>query len=151
LWLQISAVRTTKEHPLSESNNIETVRAAFARLDAVMESHETLYGSDWVGHFPGMPPLDAEGHRQYTAVMMQAFPDLDRSVDDVFASGDRVAARWSARGRHGGDFMGIAPTDKVVTSSGITIFRLQDGRIVEEWGESDLLGLMTQLGALGSA
>ncbi len=116
-----------------------------------MESHETLYGSDWVGHFPGMPPLDAEGHRQYTVVMMQAFPDLDRSVDDVFASGDRVAARWSATGRHSGEFMGIAPTGKVVTSSGITVFRLTDGRIVEEWGESDLLGLMTQLGAIGSA
>lgn len=115
-----------------------------------MASHETLYGDDWVGHFPGMAPLDAEGHRQYSAAMMRAFPDLDRTVDDVFSDGDRVAARWSATGRHGGDFMGMAPTGKVVSSSGITIFRLSEGRIVEEWGESDLLGLMMQLGAIPS-
>jgi steroid delta-isomerase-like uncharacterized protein len=138
------------EDTLSQSQNIETVRSAFAKLSEVVASHAALYGDDWVGHFPGMPPLDAEGHRQYSAAMMEAFPDLDRSVDDVFADGDRVAARWSAKGRHDGDFMGTAATGKVVASSGITIFRLAEGRIVEEWGESDLLGLLTQLGAIPS-
>jgi steroid delta-isomerase-like uncharacterized protein len=130
--------------------NKEIVRQAFAKLSAVLESHDQLYGPDWVGHFPGMPPLDAEGHRMYSLAMETAFPDLDRKVEDLLAEGDRVAARWTATGTHRGVFNGIPPTGKVATSSGITIFRIADGRIVEEWGESDTLGLLMQLGAIPS-
>jgi len=64
------------------------------------------------------------------------------------AEGDKVVARWTSFGTHNGDFMGISPTGKQVTTSGITIFRLQDGKIVEEWSESDMLGMLQQVGAL---
>ena len=95
-----------------------------------------------------MPPLDAEGHRQFSQAMVTAFPDLDRRIEDLFADGDRVAVRWTATGTHTGDFMGIPPSGTTATSSGITIFRIADGRIVEEWGHSDMLGLLQQLGAI---
>jgi steroid delta-isomerase-like uncharacterized protein len=97
-----------------------------------------------------MPPLDAEGHRQYSEAMIAAFPDIERSIEDLVAEGDKVVARWTARGTHTGDFQGLPPSGKVATSSGITIFRIADGRIVEEWSESDMLGLLQQLGAIPS-
>lgn len=124
------------------------VRRAFAPLTDVMKAHDELYGPDWVGHFPGMPPLGPDGHRQYSEAMAAAFPDLDRKVDDIVAEGDRVVARWSAKGTQTGPFMGMPPSGKVATSSGITIFRIAGGRIVEEWAESDMMGLLQQVGAL---
>jgi predicted ester cyclase len=66
---------------------------------------------------------------------------------DLVAEGDKVAIRWSWRGIHKGEYMGIAPTGKQVTMTGISILRIVGGKIVEEWGESDNLGFMEQLGA----
>jgi steroid delta-isomerase-like uncharacterized protein len=128
--------------------NKELVRAAFGGLDEVMAAHDRLYHPEWTGHFPGMPPLDLDGHRQYSETMAVAFPDLERTIDDLVAEGDRVVARWTARGTHSGDLMGVPPSGVVATSSGITVFRIADGRIAEEWSESDMLGLLQQLGAI---
>ena len=135
---------------MSAERNLEVVRRAMGPLDEVLAVHDELYGPDWVGHFPGMPPLDANGHRFYSQVMMTAFPDLERTVEDIFAADDKVVLRWSARGTHDGDFNGLPPTGIRATSSGITIFRIDDGRIVEEWAETDMLGLLQQVGAIPS-
>jgi steroid delta-isomerase-like uncharacterized protein len=135
---------------LSVEQNKELVRAAFEGLEEVVATHERLYSPEWIGHFPGMPPLDAEGHKQYSVVMSTAFPDLERTLEDLVAEGDKVVVRWSARGTHSGDFNGIPPTGKQASSSGITIFRIADGQIVEEWSESDMLGLLQQVGAIPS-
>jgi steroid delta-isomerase-like uncharacterized protein len=133
---------------MSQEDNKQIVRAAFAPLDTILETHDEVYAPDWVGHFPGMPPLDADGHRQYSEVMIGAFPDLERTIEDLFAEGDRVVARWTASGTNTGPFNGMPASGKFASSSGITIFRIADGRIAEEWSESDMLGLLTQIGAL---
>ena len=133
---------------MSAEQNLEVVRRTMGPLDEVLAAHDELYGPGWVGHFPGMPPLDADGHRRYSAVMMAAFPDLERTIEDLFAADDKVVLRWSARGTNTGEFNGMPPSGRHATSSGITIFRLEDGTIVEEWAESDLLGLLQQLGAI---
>jgi steroid delta-isomerase-like uncharacterized protein len=129
-------------------DNKALVRRTFENLSTVVGDHERLYGDDWVGHFPGMPPLDADGHEMYSKVMATAFPDLEREIGDMVAEGDRVVVRWTGKGTHLGDFNGIPPTGKAATSSGITIFRVAGGRIVEEWAESDMLGLLQQVGAI---
>lgn len=77
-----------------------------------------------------------------------AFPDITYTVEDLIAEDDKVVARWSARGTHTGDFMGIPPTNKRVRFSGIEVIWVVDGRAVKEWGELDRLGLMAQLGAI---
>ena len=61
--------------------------------------------------------------------------------------GDKLVTRWTIRGTHEGEFMGIAPTHKPFTLTGIVIDRFVDGKIVEEWEEADALGLMRQLDA----
>jgi predicted ester cyclase len=77
-----------------------------------------------------------------------AFPDGELFVEDVVAEGDRVAWRWTHRGTHRGEFMGIAGTGRSVTWTGITIWRVADGRISDWWAVPDILGLLRQLATL---
>jgi steroid delta-isomerase-like uncharacterized protein len=77
-----------------------------------------------------------------------AFPDMQFTIEDQFDSGDEVVTRWSARGTHQGDLMGIPATGKQATVTGITIDRIEGSRIAESWTNWDTLGLMQQLGAI---
>jgi predicted ester cyclase len=66
----------------------------------------------------------------------KSFPDLHFTVEEIIAEGDKVAYRWTSRGTHQGEYQGIAPTGKAVTSTGITIIRIVDGKVVEDRFES---------------
>ena len=77
-----------------------------------------------------------------------AFPDIRQSADDIFAEGDRVAVRWSSSGTHQGEYFGIPPTNRLVTANGMAIDRFAGGKIVEEWMNTDMLGLLRQLGVV---
>jgi steroid delta-isomerase-like uncharacterized protein len=92
--------------------------------------------------------LDRSGFMEFHEGVLAAFPEATMTAEDVIAEGDRVATRWTLRGAHRGPFLGIPPTGKEVTISGIIISRFQDGRVVEEWEVADRLGLMQQLGVL---
>jgi steroid delta-isomerase-like uncharacterized protein len=74
-----------------------------------------------------------------------AFPDLITSVEDVIAEGDRVVVRGTDRGTHQGEFMGRAGSGRFVTATWIEIFRMESGRAVEGWVESDTKMLIDQL------
>ena len=78
----------------------------------------------------------------------QAFPDLVMTVDQMVAEGDLVAVRFSGRGTNTGSGNGLPATGNYADGSGITIFRIMDGQIAEEWTVSDELGLLRQLGLL---
>jgi ketosteroid isomerase-like protein len=80
-----------------------------------------------------------------------AFHGLDVTIEDMMADGDRVTCRFTARGVHNGEFMGLPPTGKRIAMTGIEIFRLRDRKIEELWGEANLMGLMQQLGILPGA
>ena len=88
-----------------------------------------------------------EGLKKLATVFFSAFPDHHTSVDDIIAEGDKVVTRWTTRGTHQGELFGIAPTNRRVTISGITIDRVVDEKIVETWTNWDLAGLLQQLGA----
>ena len=110
---------------------------------------EELLAPDFVEHdpLPGQSP-DREGHRQILAAFRSAFPDLHVTTEDVVAEGEKVVSRWTARGTHQGELMGIAPTGNGVTIKGIDVLRISGGRIVERWAQSNDLELMQQLGAV---
>ncbi len=102
-----------------------------------------------VDHFaPPGTPRGIEGARQLIGMLLTAFPDLQSTVEDMIAEGDKVAARLTVRGTHQGEFMSIPPTSKHVAITAIDIFRIAGGKIVERWGEGDMLGLMQQLGVI---
>ena len=77
-----------------------------------------------------------------------AVPDLTYTVDDQVAEGDKVVTRYTASGTHEGEFFGVAPTGNRIEMTGITIDRFEEGRLIEEWPEYDLLGAMRQVGAI---
>jgi steroid delta-isomerase-like uncharacterized protein len=110
---------------------------------------EELLAPDFVEHdpLPGQSP-DREGHRQILAAFRSAFPDLHVTTEDVVAEGEKVVSRWTARGTHRGELMGIAPTRNGVTIKGIDVLRVAGGRIVARWARSNDLELMQQLGAV---
>ena len=96
---------------------------------------------------PGATP-DLKGYKQTVTGLCSPFADIRCTAEDVVAEGDKVAVRWIWRGTHKGEFMGIPATGKQVTITGISILRIAGGKIVEEWGEMNSLGMMQQLGAL---
>ena len=93
---------------------------------------------------PGGP----EGSSQAIGMMLTGFPDLHDTIEDMIAEGDKVVVRMTMRGTQQGALGGIPPTGKRVVYTGIDIFRIADGRIVERRGEVDGLGLRQQLGAI---
>ncbi len=110
---------------------------------------DDLFTSDYLIHLPGVPePMDRSGAKQVVQMFSIAFPDLKHTVDEMIAEGESVAARWTVRGTHQGDFQGIAPTGKPVRLSGTTVHHMTDGKIVETWLAFDSLDLLQQLGAV---
>ena len=89
-----------------------------------------------------------ESVKQHIRQLRGRFPDLDVTVEDLIAEGDRVVARVTSRGTHRGSFAGVAATGRQITWRGIVIRRLQDGQVVEQWSKFDLFGLLRQLDPL---
>lgn len=110
-----------------------------------------LLADDFALHVPLPCSPGVQGIIEVISACRAAFEHLDVTVEDMVAEGDRVAARFTARGIHRGDFMGLTATEKSITMTGIEIFRIENGRIAELWGEANLVGLMGQLGILPSS
>jgi steroid delta-isomerase-like uncharacterized protein len=116
---------------------------------------DELIGANVVEHQqqPGVTP-DAAGPelvKQIARFFRTAFPDLQIIVNDLIVEGDRVAARVTITGTHQGELMGIPPTGKRVEVSSIDIIRYEDGKAAEHWGETDIMSMMQQLGAVPAA
>lgn len=112
---------------------------------------DQLYAEDYQHHDPSLPPEAQHGREAYkqgVKMFYTAFPDATMTYDQLIAEGDKVAMRWSFAGTHQGQLMGIPPTGRPVTITGIQILRLDNGKIVEGWANFDALGLMQQLGVV---
>src|SRR5215203_6718420 len=111
---------------------------------------EEVLRSDFVCYDPNsetgeISGADLKGEIEY---FRNAVPDLTYTIEDQLAEGDRVVTRYTASGTHQGEFFGVAPTGERITMSGIMIDRFEGGKMVEEWPEYDLLGVMQKLGAV---
>src|SRR5918999_3118439 len=128
---------------MSEANKAVSRRVFEIFNSGDVDLFDEIVTPDFVNHDPSAAP-GVEGAKQQTLLYRSAFPDLEVRVEDQIAEGDRVVSRWSARGTHRGDLLGIAPTGKQTTATGITIDRLEGGKIVESWTNWDTLGLLQQ-------
>jgi steroid delta-isomerase-like uncharacterized protein len=113
----------------------------FAAADEILAPDFAVHG------IPGVPP-SREGFEGAVRMFHAGFPDWEDRIEDMVAEGDRVAIRLTGSGTHSGDFMGIPPTGKRVTISGIAIYRLAGGKVAEDRVQLDLLGMLQQLGAI---
>jgi steroid delta-isomerase-like uncharacterized protein len=108
------------------------VRGNVAAVDKFM-------ATDYVEHpLPSSLPPGPEGLKLVITAYRTAFPDLKLTLDDIFAEGEMVALRWSARGTHLGEWLGVPPTGQHFTMSGITIYRLAEGKAVEGWNSIEV-------------
>ncbi len=97
---------------------------------------------------PPFLPTTPEGTKRATGMYLKAFPDLHLTVEDMIAEGDKVVTRFTSHGTQKRAFMSIPPTGKQVTISSIVIARIADGKIVEQWGLDDQMGMLQQLGLI---
>jgi steroid delta-isomerase-like uncharacterized protein len=110
---------------------------------------EEYFASDFVDHTPGLSGPDREGQKRAAQQMWEAFPDLHTDTADMMVEGDRVMLHYHAVGTHKGEIMGVAPTNKKVCMGGMSVYRIENGKIKEHWGYFDTMNLMEQLGMSG--
>jgi predicted ester cyclase len=109
---------------------------------------DELVAPDYVGHYSNAPEArGAEVVKQRLVIVHTAFPDWHTTIEDMIAEGDKVVTRWRASGTHRGVFLGIAPTGKRITTTGIYIDRIVNGKDAEHWSDWNALGVVQQLGA----
>jgi predicted ester cyclase len=140
--------------PVSEQNKAlyrRFVEEGFRKKNprAAEKAIEQYISPNCVDHAaPPGTPTGIEGAKQTIGAFLAAFPDVEITLDDLIAEGDKVVARFTARGTHKGAMMGMAPTGKRVTVTAIDIVRISQGKIVEHWESMDQLGMMQQLGVI---
>ncbi len=110
---------------------------------------DELTASTYEDHDPYNPGVRGpEGLRQLVTKYQSAFPDLQFTIEDLLADGDKVIARLTWRGTHKGTLEGIAPTGKPVSGTATVVSRIADQKMQEDWVNWDALGLMQQIGAV---
>jgi steroid delta-isomerase-like uncharacterized protein len=135
------------------SANEALVRRFFEEFcnDRRSDLAEQLVADDYISHGPQAPPaFGPDGVRARVGLYQEAV-DGHWTVDELFSAGDRVVARWTGTGTHRGELMGVQPTDLPIRVEALSVFRVADGKIAEEWTVWDALGLLQQVGAMPAA
>jgi len=134
-----------------EAQNEELIRNYFKELDkGNAEILKELYTPDAAYYFPSgiSESMSLEQEIEMVKMFHNAIPDLIHNIEELFSVGDKVIVRFVARGTHTGELeeMGLPATGNKAEVSSIIIFRIENGKVVEERQEADMLGLMQQLG-----
>ena len=138
---------------MSARENKELVRLIIKEWNAVnrdvarMSSlYDKYYAPGFIYHDVSTGDMNREQTIQDMVTYLSAFPDVNYSIDDILAEGDKTVIRCTIQATHKGTFMGIPATGKRIVVKAVEIDRIARGKIVEAWGFSDSLGMMTQLG-----
>jgi steroid delta-isomerase-like uncharacterized protein len=138
----------------ADDGSAATTAAFTAFFNEVVNGHNTarldeiLHPEFRSHHFPMPPGSDKAGFTQGMVALLNAFPDIQIRVNEQFVQGDKIFGYFTWTGTHQGDFMGVPSTGKQVTVEGMDIWRVQDGKLAENWVIMDAMGLMMQLGVV---
>ena len=110
---------------------------------------DELYQPDYISHSmpPGLPG-NRDGLAQLVTIFRTAMPDFHMTIEDMIAAGDKVAVRFVADGTQTGELMGIPPTGRHGSATGMIIARFEDGKWAEDWFNWDQFGMLQQLGVI---
>ena len=134
---------------LTEQNKALVLQFYRAFDDRRMEKALEYLAPNFVAHMAGIPePLDREQFKQFGMSFYLAFSQGQHVFDEVVVSDDRVVTCGTFAATHLREFQGLPPTGKQISLSIMHIDRVEDGKIVEHWGQGDALGLMQQLGII---
>ena len=108
-----------------------------------------VVSEDAVFHIPNSPePMRGlDGYLAVIGMMRSGFPDIRWTLEETIAEGEKIAARFEMRGTHRGEFFGVPPTGNTIAVKALNFYSFDNGKIIEEHGLPDLLGLMKQIGA----
>ena len=116
-----------------------------------LERLSEVLSQDFIPHtfMPGLPWNGLESAKLVHSLGVASFPDMKVTTEDLIAEGDRVVERWTQTQTHTGEpFMGIPASNKPIVMTGMSIYRIANGKIVEHWGNMDFFGMMAQMGAI---
>lgn len=145
----IAALEDFKAQTEIEEQNMELAKRYFEAMNrGDFEALKELLSPDYAVYSPsGYPePASREKYIESMAGARKVFPEFNWGLEDIIGAKDKVVCRIIARGTYAGGFSGIPAARKEVRISMITIIRMANGKIVEEWQEDDQLGLVRQLG-----
>lgn len=126
-------------------------RRAVAYNHGADDDPEEIFDAGFVAHMPGRPPMDRAAFERFVGDFSTGFPGYTWEIHDQVAQGELVVNRITWRGVHAGEFAGVPATGRPIEMSGINMFRIRDGRIVEQRAQIDFLGLLQQIGAVPEA
>jgi predicted ester cyclase len=128
--------------------NKALVRRAIGYNHADTADPAEIFSNGFVAYMPGQPPMDRATFEQFVTGFGVGFPGYTYEIRDQIAQGQMVANRVTWRGIHGGEFAGIPATGRPIEMDGINMFKVENGRVVEQWAELDFFGLLKQIGAI---
>lgn len=136
---------------MSIEQNKELCRRLYAAVSSGdFSAIDQLVAPNFIEHeevAPGMP-AGREGMKALFRMVRQAMPDMVMTPNDIVVEGDRVAVRAVMTGTQTGEFMGIPSSGKHVEITVMDLHRIENNQFTEHWGVSDMLALMTQIGAI---
>ena len=135
---------TVQAHRLIMQRFVQFINTADAKMATELVSPEAIF------FVPGRPdPVRGPaGYLEIINMMRSGFPDIQWTLEETIAEGDKIVARYTMRGTHKGNFMGVPPAGKKIAVQALNIYRFSNGQIIEEQGQPDLLGLLQQIGGL---
>jgi steroid delta-isomerase-like uncharacterized protein len=115
-----------------------------------LEVSDELIAPNYIFHDPASPEevRSPEGFKHFASTFRRAFPDLQVTIEDQIAEGEKVVTRYTARGTHQGELMGLPASGKRVTIVGASVTRASGGKLAETWDHYDALGMMQQIGVI---
>ena len=132
----------------STEANKALVRRAIAYNHGVAEEGDEIFTRDFVAYMPSQPPMDRQGLDRFISRVTGGLSDFSYQIHDQIARDDLVFNRITARGIHTAELLGAPATGRPIEMRIINLFKVKDGRIVEQWAEPDLFGLLQQIGAI---
>jgi steroid delta-isomerase-like uncharacterized protein len=136
---------------MSGNSNFEFMERFVAFINSGNEElARELVSPDAIFHIPGRPEpmIGPAGYLMILGMMRGGFSDIQWTLEELISEDDKIAARFTMRGTHRGPFMGVLPTERQITVQALNIYHLANGQIIKEYGQPDMLGLLTQIGAL---
>ena len=135
----------------STDANKALVRRAIGYNHGAADEASEIFAPDFVAYMPGQPPMDRATMEHFIGDFAAGFPSYTYNIHDQIAQGDTVFNRITWRGVHSGEFAGVPATGRQIELRGINLFKVKDGRVVEQRAELDFLGLLQQIGAIPPA
>lgn len=128
-----------------EENKVKVRKVIESINEQNLDFLDNLTAPDYFDHTHQLNP---DGVKQFMNMIFKAFPDWHETIEDIIAEGDKVWVRFTGRGTHRGEWCGLAPTGKKITFTGVQIWRIVDGKVIEKKSISDILDACKQLGII---